>query len=169
MMDPLAIWVTVGGAVLAIAVNVYFFSPRRAAVASAPAPLPASRPEAGADASADAPTTEHTAPLRGKSASAVAELETPPVTPAVPQEVRITVRDGYDPAVIEVGVGRPVRLIFRREEVEGCSDTVLLPEWGIVQRLPAYQDSVVEFTPPEPGQFEFTCGMHMLRGKVVVR
>lgn len=27
----------------------------------------------------------------------------------------------------------------------------------------------VEFTPERPGEYEFTCGMGMLRGKVVVR
>ncbi len=85
------------------------------------------------------------------------------------QEIRITVRDGYQPSAIEVEAGRPVRLLFRREEVEGCSDTVLLPEWGIVQRLPAHEETAVEFTPARPGSYEFTCGMHMLRGRIVVK
>jgi plastocyanin domain-containing protein len=120
-----AIWVTIGGVGLAIAVNLYFFSPRRAVVA----------------------------------APAVAEG---------PQVVRVRVRDGYDPARIEVRAGRPVRLLFRRDEVEGCSDTVLIPEWGITQRLPAWEETLVEFTPRTPGEFEFTCGMHMLRGSIVV-
>jgi plastocyanin domain-containing protein len=86
-----------------------------------------------------------------------------------PQEVRVAVAGGYQPSVIEVRAGQPVRLVFRREEVAGCSDTVLLPAWGIAQRLPAHQDTVVEFTPQRPGEYEFTCGMHMLRGTIVVR
>jgi plastocyanin domain-containing protein len=85
-----------------------------------------------------------------------------------PQVVRVHVRGGYDPARIEVRAGRPVRLLFRRDEVDGCSDTVLIPEWGISQRLPAYEDTVVEFTPTTPGEYEFTCGMHMMRGSIVV-
>jgi plastocyanin domain-containing protein len=125
-MDPAAVWVTAGGAALAIGVNLYFFSPRRSAAAH-------------------------------------------PGAPEGPQEIRIAVRGGYQPSVVEVRAGRPVRLVFRREEVEGCSDTVRLPEWGIVQRLPAHQDTAIEFTPATPGEYEFTCGMHMLRGKVVVR
>ena len=91
-----------------------------------------------------------------------------PAAPEGPQVVRIAVRGGYDPARIEVRAGRPVRLLFRRDEVEGCSDTVLLPEWGIAQRLPAYEETLVEFTPEKPGEYEFTCGMHMLRGSIVV-
>ena len=86
-----------------------------------------------------------------------------------PQEVRIKVRDGYDPSVVEVEAGRPVRLLFRREEVAGCSETVLIPEWKIAQRLPAYQETAIEFTPRKPGQYPFTCGMNMLRGMIVVR
>ena len=85
------------------------------------------------------------------------------------QEVQIRVASGYDPSVIEVEAGRPVRLVFRREEVEGCSDTVIIPEWKIVQRLPTGQDTAVEFTPERPGEYEFTCGMHMLRGTIRVR
>jgi plastocyanin domain-containing protein len=85
------------------------------------------------------------------------------------QEVHVRVRDGYDPAAIEVEAGRPVRLLFLREETEGCSDTVLLPEWGIAQPLPAHVETPVVFTPTKPGTYEFTCGMRMLRGKIVVK
>ena len=91
------------------------------------------------------------------------------VRPGGVQEVRIRVASGYEPSLIEVEAGRPVRLVFHREEVEGCSDTVILPEWKIVQRLPAWQDTAVEFTPARRGEFEFTCGMHMLRGTIRVR
>ncbi len=83
-------------------------------------------------------------------------------------EVHIRVRGGYDPAVVQVPAGRPARLVFLREETEGCSDTVLLPEWGIVKQLPAHVPITVEFTPAKPGSYEYTCGMHMLRGRIVV-
>jgi plastocyanin domain-containing protein len=83
-------------------------------------------------------------------------------------EVRIRVRGGYDPAVVQVPAGRRARLVFLREETEGCSDTVLLPEWGIARSLPAHVPTAVEFTPLKPGSYDFTCGMHMLRGTIVV-
>ena len=41
MMNPAAIWVTLGGVALAIGVNIYFFSPRRAVIAEVPPPAPA--------------------------------------------------------------------------------------------------------------------------------
>ena len=35
--------------------------------------------------------------------------------------------------------------------------------------LPEGKQVPVEFTPEQPGEYEFTCGMGMLRGKLVVR
>jgi plastocyanin domain-containing protein len=84
------------------------------------------------------------------------------------QEVTITVRGGYDPAMVRVKKGSPVRLVFDRQETSGCSEEVVLPEFGIKRFLPAHQKTTVEFTPENAGTFEFTCGMSMLRGQVMV-
>jgi len=35
-------------------------------------------------------------------------------------------------------------------------------------RLPAFKTTSVELTPDRPGEFAFTCGMSMMRGKLVV-
>jgi plastocyanin domain-containing protein len=86
-----------------------------------------------------------------------------------PQEARVLIRGGYNPSVIEVTAGRPVRLHFYRDETSPCSDTVILGEWGISRSLPAHETTDIEFTPTRPGRFEFTCGMNMLRGTIVVR
>src|SRR5437773_1999332 len=67
------------------------------------------------------------------------------------QEATITVYGSYQPDIVRVEAGRPVRLIFDRRESESCSDTVLVPDFGINQPLPAFQKTAVEFTPGEPG------------------
>jgi plastocyanin domain-containing protein len=84
------------------------------------------------------------------------------------QEVTIGVRGGYDPADVRVSRGVPVRLIFDRQETSGCSEEVVLPEFGIRRFLPAHQKTAIEFTPETAGTFEFTCGMSMLRGRLTV-
>lgn len=84
------------------------------------------------------------------------------------QEVTIAVRGGYDPAVVQVKRGAPVRLVFDRQETSGCSEEVVLPEFGIKRFLPAHQKTTVEFTPERAGTYEFTCGMSMLRGQLTV-
>lgn len=84
-----------------------------------------------------------------------------------PAEVHITVRGGYDPATVRVQAGRPVRLVFERQETSGCSEEVVFPAFGIRKFLPTGQPTVIEITPPTPGRYEFMCGMSMLRGAVV--
>jgi plastocyanin domain-containing protein len=84
------------------------------------------------------------------------------------QEVEVRVKGGYDPDVIVVQRGRPVRLSFYRDETASCSDTVVFGDFGIARSLPAYQTTPIEFTPDKSGEFTFTCGMNMLRGKLIV-
>jgi plastocyanin domain-containing protein len=85
-----------------------------------------------------------------------------------PQRIRIEVKGGYTPAVVKVRAGRPVRLEFFRNETNGCTEEVVIPEFGIRSYLPAHQTTPIDFTPRQPGSYEFTCGMGMVRGKVVV-
>ncbi len=92
----------------------------------------------------------------------------PAVSAAGVQEVEITVNGGYTPAVVRVKRGVPVRLVFDRQETSGCSEEVVIPGFGIRCFLPAHQKTAVEFTPAQAGDYEFTCGMSMLRGRLAV-
>lgn len=85
------------------------------------------------------------------------------------QEAMILVKGGYTPDVIVVDRGRPVRLVFRREETAACSEMVLFPDFDRSAKLPEGEEVPVEFVPEEPGEYEFSCQMGMLRGKLVVR
>ena len=90
-----------------------------------------------------------------------------PGTGAGPAEVRIVVRGGYEPATVRVPAGKPVRLVFDRQETSPCSEEVVFPSFGIRKFLPTDKATAVEITPPAPGRYEFTCGMSMLHGAVV--
>jgi plastocyanin domain-containing protein len=83
------------------------------------------------------------------------------------QTATIVVQGGYAPAVVRVRAGRPVQLTFDRRETSGCSEEVVFGDFGVRRYLPAHQQTVVEVTPPAPGTYEFTCGMGMLRGRLV--
>jgi plastocyanin domain-containing protein len=85
------------------------------------------------------------------------------------QEVRITVKGGYSPDVVVVKQGRPVRLDFYRDETASCSEQVVFGDFGIARDLPAFKTTSIELTPQQPGEFTWTCGMNMLRGKLVVQ
>ena len=85
------------------------------------------------------------------------------------QEVAITVKGGYSPATIEVELNKPVLLSFYRDEENSCSEELLMPDFNIRRDLPAFKTTLVELLPQQAGTFDFTCGMGMLRGHLVVK
>ncbi|MCL1693620.1 MAG: cupredoxin domain-containing protein [Actinomycetia bacterium] len=84
------------------------------------------------------------------------------------QEAFVVVKGGYSPDTIQVEVGRPVRLMFNRQESSPCSEKVALDAFGVSADLPEGETVPIEFTPTTPGDYEFACQMGMLRGKVIV-
>ena len=84
------------------------------------------------------------------------------------QEVPITVKGGYDPDVIVVKKGKPVRLQFTRQESSLCSEMVIFDKLGQSAKLPEGEQVTIEFTPQEVGEIPFQCQMGMLRGKLIV-
>ena len=85
------------------------------------------------------------------------------------QEVKVIVKGGYSPDVILVKKGVPVRLDFYRDETADCSDTIVFGDFKIRKPLPAFKTTAIEFTPEKEGEYVFTCGMGMMRGKLIVR
>src|ERR1043165_4299542 len=92
----------------------------------------------------------------------------PPATPGGPQEVTVIVQGGYSPAEVRVRRGGPVRIVFDRRETSGCTEDVVFPDFGIRRFLPPERKTAVELVPVKPGTYEFTCGMGMFRGRVIV-
>ena len=84
------------------------------------------------------------------------------------QLVRVSVKGGYSPNVIEVRAGVPVRMLFDRQEAGDCSSRVVMPDFKVNELLPAYATTAVEFVPSEVGDFRFACGMNMISGTVHV-
>jgi plastocyanin domain-containing protein len=85
------------------------------------------------------------------------------------QEISVRVKGGYDPDLIVVEAGRPVRLLFHRQETAACSERVLFPDFDVSRELPSGETVAVELEAPPPGEYEFACQMGMLRGKLVAK
>lgn len=82
---------------------------------------------------------------------------------------RITIsKRGYEPKEIAVRKGQPVKLEFFREDGDNCGEELVFPKLNVKKNLPVGAIETVEFTPEETGEIGFTCGMDMLRGKVIV-
>lgn len=84
------------------------------------------------------------------------------------QELAIAVAASYDPSVIRVRAGTPVRLTFTRTEANSCTEEVVLGDFNIRTFLPTGTPTPVEFTPRVAGRYDFHCGMGMVHGTLIV-
>ena len=85
------------------------------------------------------------------------------------QQVPITVKGGYDPDVIAVKRGRPVRERIPRQESTRGSQMVVIDAIGQSAHLPEGETVSIEFMPETAGEIPFQCQMGMLRGKLIVQ
>ncbi|GKS81648.1 copper-binding protein [Ligilactobacillus pabuli] len=84
------------------------------------------------------------------------------------QAVNVTVAGGYDPAVVTLKQGVPAQLTFTRTNDKGCLDVVHSKEMGFEEELPLNQPKTVTVPTDQAGEFQYSCGMDMFFGKVVV-
>lgn len=84
------------------------------------------------------------------------------------QEIKINVAGGYDPQVVHLQQGVPAELTFTRTNTQGCLDVVHSVALGFSTKLPLNQAQTVTVPTDQSGEFEFSCGMDMFHGKVVI-
>ncbi len=89
-------------------------------------------------------------------------------THTLQNEVGILVKGRYTPEIIHVKAGEPVTLHFYRDEDADCTNEVVFESLGIRRRLPARETTTIVLTPSDTGEIPFSCGMGMVRGKLVV-
>lgn len=89
--------------------------------------------------------------------------------PAAAREITITVEGGYQPHEIVLRKGEPARLRFRRKDSGQCAGEVVIPALGVKKALAPLAETVVEVTPKQAGEFEMTCGMKMMRARIIVK
>ncbi len=77
-------------------------------------------------------------------------------------------RGGYHPNVVRLQQGVPVDLVFDRRDDGECTSRVVFEELALSAELPAHQRTTLRLTPTREGRFDFTCGMGMARGTLVV-
>ncbi|MFY9223078.1 MAG: cupredoxin domain-containing protein [Blastocatellia bacterium] len=84
------------------------------------------------------------------------------------QLIDIMVKGGYQPAAIQAKAGQSVTLNFTRKESSPCGEEVVFPDFGKRAYLPEGKIVSVEINPQKAGIYEFTCGMNMYKGKLIV-
>ena len=104
----------------------------------------------------------------GMSTKTAAGLEKAKVVKGI-QKATVTINGGYSPSAIEVKMGQPVELTFKRTEKSGCGGEVVIKDLKFDKTVETGRSVVVKFTPKKAGDIPFTCGMGMLHGKIVVK
>ena len=84
--------------------------------------------------------------------------------------IKITVsKNGFEPSEIKIEKDKPVKLAFYRADTENCGGEVVFAKLNISKKLPVGETVLVEFTPTDSGEISFSCGMNMMKGKVLVQ
>jgi uncharacterized protein len=68
----------------------------------------------------------------------------------------------YEPNHFTVAQGTPVVWRINAEEAEGCGRILIVPKLRIRTYLQPQATNVITFTPDQPGEIEFNCGMGMM-------
>ncbi|ETY73270.1 cupredoxin domain-containing protein [Lactiplantibacillus fabifermentans] len=85
------------------------------------------------------------------------------------QTATITVDGAYTPNTVTFKQGEPAQLTFNRISTTGCLDEVILPKDTTKYPLPLNTPQTFDIDTSKAGEYEFTCGMNMALGKVVVQ
>ncbi len=86
--------------------------------------------------------------------------------PAGRQVVHVVVDRGYRPDAIVAWAGMPLRLVFRREDHDACSERIVFSSPHLDRRLAPTGTTTIELPAQSPGEIRFTCGMGRYRGHI---
>jgi len=94
--------------------------------------------------------------------------ETGQAVTGIIEEVRMTQgSSGYTPNKFTVKKGNTVRWIITSTTQYSCASYISMPSFKIAKPLKA-GENVIEFTPTQAGEINFSCSMGMYRGKFIV-
>jgi plastocyanin domain-containing protein len=83
--------------------------------------------------------------------------------------VNIVVDGGYKPERISISQGQTTKLIFERKDPSTCLEEVVLADFKVRKFLPLNEKTEIEINPNKKGEFDFSCGMGMFHGKLIVK
>ncbi len=83
--------------------------------------------------------------------------------------INILVDGGYKPERISIPFGQTTTLIFERKDPSACLEDIILSDFKIRKFLPLNEKTEIEINPNKKGEFDFSCGMGMFHGKLIVK
>jgi hypothetical protein len=122
---------------------------------------------AAAEAEANAPAAAAPAPAPAAAPAPAPKTAQKPATSTAAQTFSIAIGGtGYEPSQVVAAAGRPITLKVAKGE--GCAGGFLMPSLGVDKDNSGGPVSV-KLGPLTAGSYEWTCGMGMVSGTLVVR
>jgi plastocyanin domain-containing protein len=90
--------------------------------------------------------------------------------PAAKREQRVVItvtKNGFEPALVRVKAGRPVRLVVTRTVERTCATDIVIKDYRVNRPLPLNRPVEVRFTPRRPGAIRYACAMDMIAGTLL--
>ena len=84
-------------------------------------------------------------------------------------DIEIIVDGGYTPDSIEIPAGKTTTIHFLRKDPSDCLEEVVVSEFKIRRTLPLNERVDITISPAHAGTFQFSCGMGMYHGTIIVR
>jgi hypothetical protein len=82
-------------------------------------------------------------------------------------EMTVT-QEGFEPSKVKALKGEKLRLVVTRKTDKTCATEIVIPGYGINQKLPLDKAVTVELTPKASGEIKYACGMDMITGVILV-
>ena len=74
----------------------------------------------------------------------------------------------YSPSVIEAPAGKPLKLLFRREDPSPCAQKVVFADFDLTEELPLGKTKTITIPAQAAGSYKFTCQMQMYQGTLKI-
>lgn len=85
------------------------------------------------------------------------------------QKVDVVVDGGYTPNTVMLKQGVSAEIVFDRRDPSSCLAEVMFPDFGVHETLSIGEKHAITIDTSKPGEYQYSCGMNMFRGKIVVK
>ncbi|BDR55928.1 cupredoxin domain-containing protein [Xylocopilactobacillus apis] len=84
------------------------------------------------------------------------------------QKAKIVINKGYKPDTVKFNKSDPAEITFVQEDSSDCLRQVQSKDLNFQVELPVGSEKTISIKTDQAGEFNFSCGMNMFHGKVII-
>lgn len=85
------------------------------------------------------------------------------------QKAQVVIQGGYSPSTLVLQKGIPAEVEFLQKDSTACLAEIKSAELALDQKIEPNERITVKVPTDQAGEFNYSCGMNMFHGKVVVK